>query len=114
VHDGDVLARALGLLCLFTREKVHHDANVHSRLFAPAYGIVEDPATGSAAGCLAAYCLEHGYLGDDPISASIEQGLEMGRPSRLKFRASRTESGQRIEVGGHSVLVASGVLQEPK
>jgi trans-2,3-dihydro-3-hydroxyanthranilate isomerase len=74
------------------------------RLFAPALGVPEDPATGSAAGWLGAYLLRHRVLGAGPIDVRLEQGHELHRPSLLRVRASA--SG--VEVGGRVIRVARG------
>jgi len=85
--------------------------DLHARVFADWAGVPEDPATGSAAGCLAGWLLEHRYLGDGPVAATVEQGYEMGRPSRLHLRAERDADGEpAIEVGGAVVPVAEGRL----
>ena len=52
-------------------------------MFAPGLGVSEDPATGSANGCLAGYLVEHRYFGTDYIDVQVEQGYEIGRPSLL-------------------------------
>jgi trans-2,3-dihydro-3-hydroxyanthranilate isomerase len=78
---------------------------LRSRMFAPALGVAEDPATGSAAGPVGAYLARH--LG--VTSLLIEQGVEMGRPSVLHVDASAA----RPRVGGRAVIVASGELQLP-
>lgn len=78
---------------------------LRSRMFAPALGVAEDPATGSAAGPVGAYFARH--LG--VTSLLIEQGVEMGRPSLLHVDASAA----RPRVGGRAVIVASGELQLP-
>jgi trans-2,3-dihydro-3-hydroxyanthranilate isomerase len=79
-----------------------------TRMFAPADGIAEDPASGSAAGPLAVHLARHGVIawGDE---ISISQGAEIGRPSTLYARAEG--SGDRadlVEVGGSAVVVARG------
>lgn len=85
--------------------------DLHARVFADYAGVPEDPATGSAAGCLAGWLLEHEFLGDGPVAATVEQGYEMGRPSRLRLRAHRGEDGDPVvEVGGRVVPVAKGRL----
>ena len=85
--------------------------DLHARVFADYAGVPEDPATGSAAGCLAGWLLEHGWLGDGPVSATVEQGYELGRPSRLRLRAERDAAGDPVvEVGGSVVPVAEGRL----
>ncbi|MFC7137089.1 PhzF family phenazine biosynthesis protein [Halobaculum litoreum] len=77
--------------------------DLHARVFADYAGVPEDPATGSAAGCLAGWLLEHGWLGDGPVAATVEQGYELGRPSRLRIRAERDVDGApAVEVGAAS------------
>jgi len=78
------------------------------RMFAPGDGVPEDPATGSAAGPLAVHLARHGWIGfGDEIE--IEQGVEIGRPSRLYARAEgAAERIERVEVGGSAVVVARG------
>ena len=73
----------------------------------------EDPATGSAAGCCAAWMVAHGLaLPDERVV--IEQGLEAHRPSRLFVRAGRSGgSVGDVRVGGHVVEVARGELVLP-
>ena len=70
----------------------------------------EDPATGSAAGCLAAYLLEHGYLGTDSIDVRVEQGFEICRPSLLYLQAARDGDQTTVHVGGKVQMVARGEL----
>ena len=81
-----------------------------ARMFANDLGVPEDPATGSAAGCLAAYLLEHSYLGPDPVDARVEQGYEIGRPSLLYLQAARDGDEIRVDVGGKVQMVARGEL----
>jgi len=73
--------------------------------------IREDPATGSANGCLAAYLLQHGFLGTGDVDIRVGQGYEVARPSRLHLRASRDDTGFRIDVGGRVRVVAEGEWQ---
>ena len=75
-----------------------------ARVFVPAHGVDEDPATGSAAGPLAFHLARHGRIefGDEIV---IRQGVEVGRPSTLHAVARSTEE---IEVGGSAVVVARG------
>lgn len=80
------------------------------RMFAPAYGVAEDPATGSAAGPLAVHLARHGRI---PFGERIEirQGIEIGRPSVLFATAAGTpERVDRVEVAGSAVVVARGQL----
>jgi len=79
-----------------------------TRHFAPAVGVNEDPATGSAAGPIACHLLRHGRLasGDE---IEISQGSEIGRPSVLYARVRGTrEKIDSVEVGGSAVVVARG------
>jgi trans-2,3-dihydro-3-hydroxyanthranilate isomerase len=72
-------------------------------------GVVEDAATGSAAGCVAAYLLRHGRLGDDQ-DIELRQGRFFNRPSRMSISARSADGGIRVRVGGEVVLVGSGRL----
>lgn len=76
-------------------------------------GIVEDPATGSAAGPLGAYVVRYGLAsGADVTDIQIDQGVKMGRPSLLRVRVHRDASPSRhVEVGGSAVFVLSGELE---
>jgi len=79
-----------------------------TRMFAPAGGVPEDPATGSAAGPLCVHLVRHGLV---PPGEEIEitQGVEIGRPSKLYARVDGTpEQIERVEVGGSAVIVARG------
>ncbi|WP_214404516.1 PhzF family phenazine biosynthesis protein [Pseudonocardia lacus] len=92
----------------FDRERSH----AHARMFAPEVGVVEDPATGSAAVALAVFLVDRGLLPADGGSAfTVEQGIEMGRPSRMDVTV-RAEAGAAVEtsVGGRAALVARGEL----
>jgi trans-2,3-dihydro-3-hydroxyanthranilate isomerase len=84
-----------------------------TRMFAPAGGVAEDPATGSAAGPLAVHLSRHGRIafGEE---IEISQGAEIGRPSTLYARADGSaEQLERVEVGGSAVVVARGEFQLP-
>jgi trans-2,3-dihydro-3-hydroxyanthranilate isomerase len=96
-----------GFFYFVSRETVHPAAKLHVRMI--FYG-GEDPATGSAAGCCAAWAVAHGVIAPG-AAAMIEQGLECGRPSRI-FVSARREDGRitDVRVGGHSVEVARGEL----
>jgi trans-2,3-dihydro-3-hydroxyanthranilate isomerase len=76
-------------------------------MFAPASGVPEDAATGSAAGPLALHLVRHGRIGfGDTIR--IEQGAEISRPSVLHARVREGGGQPIIEVGGSAVIVARG------
>jgi len=83
-------------------------ARATMRLFAPAFGVREDPATGSAAGPLAVHLARHGRLGFGE-ELVISQGEVIGRPSTLHARAhGSADALERVEVGGAAVVVAHG------
>ena len=100
-------AKAIFIFCPETYKKKNH---LNVRMFAPYYGIDEDPATGSANGCLAGYLVKHGYFGKDNINVRVEQGYEIGRPSLLFLKAKRDGDKIEIHVGGKVIEVARGVL----
>ncbi|OBF25625.1 hypothetical protein A5724_04385 [Mycobacterium sp. ACS1612] len=72
-------------------------------------GVVEDAATGSAAGCVAAYLHRHGLLADGQ-DAELHQGRFMGRPSWISISARSAGGGVLVRVGGDVVMVGSGRL----
>jgi trans-2,3-dihydro-3-hydroxyanthranilate isomerase len=78
------------------------------RVFPVAFGISEDPATGSGSGCLAAYLVEHKYFNDDSIDIVAGQGYEIGRPSSIHLRANKKGDVFRIEIGGRVIPIAEG------
>ena len=102
------LAPALGVNCL-----AGSGMRWKTRMFAPASGIHEDPATGSAAGPLAVHLARHGRV---PFGEQIEisQGAELNRPSTLHARADGSaERVDLVEVGGSAVTVARGEFRLP-
>ncbi len=80
-----------------------------TRMFAPASGVAEDPATGSACGPLGVHLVRHGRIGFGE-EVEVSQGAEIGRPSTLYVRVdgSAPEKIDRVEVGGSAVVVARG------
>jgi trans-2,3-dihydro-3-hydroxyanthranilate isomerase len=88
-----------------TRETVDSTARLHARML---FYNGEDPATGSAAGCTAAWMVAHGVAQPDE-RALIEQGIEMQRPSRIFVRASqRDDRVVNVRVGGNAVQILRG------
>ncbi|HXE58209.1 MAG TPA: PhzF family phenazine biosynthesis protein [Gemmatimonadales bacterium] len=85
---------------------------VRARMFAPALGIPEDPATSAAAAALAGYLDRQGGGPGETLRWTVEQGVEMGRPSRLQVEAERRgEAIAAVRVGGSSVMVSEGYLE---
>jgi trans-2,3-dihydro-3-hydroxyanthranilate isomerase len=100
---ADYLERSDGKFFYFvTRETVDLNARLHSRML---FYNGEDPATGSAAGCTAAWMVAHGVAQPEE-RVLIEQGIEMKRPSRIFVRASKTDNRViNVRVGGNAVEI---------
>lgn len=116
---GDLsrLLRALGTDCAmcFSMETVTAEATVHCRMFAPGLGVPEDPATGSAAGALGCYLVHHGVVRPSEGTAAfiVEQGLEIGRRSRIEVTVAVGADGEitQVRVGGRAVTVIEGEVR---
>jgi trans-2,3-dihydro-3-hydroxyanthranilate isomerase len=95
----------------YTRDCVHADGDFHARMFAPDLGIGEDPATGSAAAAFAGVVLRFDGAPDGERRLILEQGYEMGRPSRIELEIT-VERGRLTggRIGGAAVIVARGQL----
>jgi trans-2,3-dihydro-3-hydroxyanthranilate isomerase len=100
-------------IMVFTTVTVESFTSVHARMFAPKIGILEDPATGSAAGALGAYLVHHGIVEVGPTTDMlVEQGYEIDRPSRILVQVeSDNDAIQGVKVGGHCVMVVEGTLR---
>jgi len=107
--SAEYLERAGGKFFYFvTRETVDKSARLHARM--PFYN-GEDPATGSAAGCTAAWMVKHDVAKPDE-RVLIEQGMEMLRPSRIFVRASRQDDRVvNVRVGGNVVEILRGEVR---
>ena len=103
---AEYLTRTEGKFFYFvTRETVDREARLRARML---FYNGEDPATGSAAGCSAAWMVAHGVATPDE-RVLIEQGVEMKRPSRIFVRASQSDNRVvNVRVGGHSVEIMRG------
>ena len=97
---------------VYCRETAHSASHFHARMFDPAHGIAEDPATGSAAAAFAGVIArydeppggEHRYL--------VEQGYEMGRPSLIHVSLLMHDTRlQMVRIGGHAVRVTDGEIE---
>ncbi len=97
-------------ILIFCPETYNQDNDVNVRVFCDYYCIPEDPATGSANGCLAGYLVKHRYFGSDEIDIRVEQGHEIGRPSLLYLKAEQKQGQIDVSVGGKVVMVAKGEL----
>jgi trans-2,3-dihydro-3-hydroxyanthranilate isomerase len=108
VLRGDATSKVF----MFAMDAERPGSDIRARMFAPAIGIPEDPATGSAAVALAAYCAARNGKADGSFKWTVEQGFEMGRPSILEAEADK--AGGRVvatRVGGATVLMTEGVFR---
>ena len=97
-------------ILVFCPETYSSENDLNVRVFADYYGVPEDPATGSANGCLAGYLVKQRYFGTPQVNVRVEQGYEIGRPSLLLLNAEDKAGEIGIFVGGRVILVARGEL----
>ena len=108
---GDYLKDADAKFIFFVcTETVNKAARLHARMM---FYNGEDPATGSASGCAAAWMVKYGVAGQNE-QVMIEQGIEMGRPSEIYVRAEKSDDKViNVRVGGHAVIVGGGEFRIP-
>ncbi len=108
--DALGLDNIVGVL-LYAEGGVASDATYHARMFAPNAGIVEDPATGSAAAALPGQIALSESLKDGEHRWVIEQGYEMGRPSRIHARVETVGGAvTSVRIGGAAAPVQNGEI----
>ncbi len=96
-------------MCVFVFSQTAEGA--YSRMFAPEYGISEDPATGSSTGPLAVFMMRHGLVSDaDGTRFVSEQGCKMGRRSILHVHVFGERGVEGIDVGGHVTPIADATM----
>jgi trans-2,3-dihydro-3-hydroxyanthranilate isomerase len=99
----------------YTLETESPDATVHCRMFAPGIGVPEDPATGSASGALGCFLVWHNVIRphNGVAKVVVEQGLEIGRDSRIDVEIEVGNGGEitEVRVGGEAVTVIEGEVQ---
>jgi trans-2,3-dihydro-3-hydroxyanthranilate isomerase len=101
----------MGAAFLYTRETEGHGHSFRARMFAPTFGIEEDPATGSAVAALAGAVHEFDAPPAGLHAAIVEQGFEMGRPSLIRLEMTVTAHAlSNVRIGGDAVEFASGTL----
>jgi trans-2,3-dihydro-3-hydroxyanthranilate isomerase len=98
-------------ILVFCPETYKEENSLNVRVFADLFGVPEDPATGSANGCLAGYLSHHCYFGSGKVNVRVEQGYEVRRPSLLLLKAESKDAKIDVYVGGKVFLVASGRFQ---
>lgn len=99
---------------VFCRDPERPGSDLRARMFAPAMGIPEDPATGAAAAALAGYLAARSGALSGTLQWTMEQGFELGRPSLLQIECD-LEAGRvrSVRVGGTAVPLMEGVLHLP-
>ncbi|MHA1796101.1 MAG: PhzF family phenazine biosynthesis protein [Promethearchaeota archaeon] len=94
----------------FCHETENPEHNIHTRVFADYYKIPEDAASGSGAGCLAAYVVKYDYFNQSNIELLVEQGYEIGRPSLIIAKATLKDDSLDVNIGGRVILSAKGEI----
>jgi trans-2,3-dihydro-3-hydroxyanthranilate isomerase len=110
--DAVLGTRGRATAYLFCRETSEAGHDFHARMFAPTFGIREDPATGSAVAAFSGLLAATGQYRDGDHFVRIEQGYEMGRPSLIEL--SFTMSGGRLaaaSIGGAAIVVTEGTIE---
>jgi trans-2,3-dihydro-3-hydroxyanthranilate isomerase len=96
---------------LFAKDPAGGDAHFHARMYGPGVNVPEDPATGSANACLAGYLAARSAQKDGTLRWTVDQGVEMGRPSRIEIEADKSAGAvTAIRVGGNAVMMTEGSL----
>ncbi len=97
---------------VFSLESGSEHADVHARVFVPRLGIPEDPATGSACAALGGYLATRTPRDGTTLRWTVQQGVEMGRPSMLHLEVDKSAGEVRaVRVGGEVVMMMSGELR---
>ncbi len=96
---------------VFAKDASGGDAHFHARMYGPGVNVPEDPATGSANACLAGYLAARSAQKDGTLRWTVDQGVEMGRPSRIEIEADKSAGAvTAIRVGGNAVMMTEGSL----
>jgi len=97
---------------VYTRARTDAGSDWRVRMFAPGLGVTEDPATGSAAAAFAGVLMQFEQLGEGAHDVVIEQGVEMGRPSRIGLQVNVVSGAMtHLELAGQAVLVSEGTIR---
>jgi trans-2,3-dihydro-3-hydroxyanthranilate isomerase len=99
---------------LFALDGEREGSDVHARMFAPGFGVPEDPATGSASVALGGYLAVRHPRRDGTLRWVVEQGFEMGRPSIMEVEVDKRGGAVTgVRVGGTTVMVCEGQMEVP-
>jgi len=96
---------------VFSPEPLGSEVTAYSRMFAPEFGVAEDPATGGASGPLGSFLVKHGVVSGPRMQRMVSlQGVAMGRPSVIHIAIAQDAAGEitRVQVGGRAVRVGDG------
>jgi len=97
---------------VYARDPETSPTHFRARCFVPSMSVPEDPATGSANACFAGYLAMRERSRDGTFTWTVDQGVEMGRPSRIAIEADKSGGAvTAIRVGGSAVRVMEGVLR---
>lgn len=101
-------------ILLAARDGEHGEHAWHARMFAPGINVPEDPATGSAIAAFGGWLAMKESRSDGEFAWTVRQGIEMGRPSLLEVRATKTAGAvTAVKVAGRAVLIGEGRLRRP-
>lgn len=108
----ETLAHAwASMIWVYAADPEGGDHHYRARMFAPGINVPEDPATGSAGAAFAGYLAARSRVRGGTLNWTIDQGVEMGRPSRLEIEADKADGEiTAIRVGGAAVLVSEGTM----
>jgi len=108
----ETLANAwASMIWMYAADPEGGDRHYRARMFAPGINVPEDPATGSAAVTFAGYLAARSRVRNGTLAWTIDQGVEMGRPSRLEIEADKVDGAiMALRVGGSAVLVSEGTM----
>jgi trans-2,3-dihydro-3-hydroxyanthranilate isomerase len=109
-YDDLIQTTAAKAILIFCPEAYRSESQLGVRMFGEALGVPEDPATGSANGCLAGYLAEYEYFGQASVDIRVDQGYEINRPSLLLLKAEKIPQQIQVAVGGKVIMVAKGEL----
>jgi len=105
-----LLAKERRQLFVYCREAIRADSAYHARMFAPFLGVPEDPATGSAAAAFAGVIMKFDQPAGGTKNYVIEQGVEMGRPSKIHLELAVDGDLRAARIGGSVVQVSKGEI----
>ncbi len=111
INSHQMESMKLNEVFVFTNDVNQSDVHFRARMFAPLLGIPEDPATGSACAAFAGYLAALNDKTEGTYRWTIEQGIEMGRPSKLFIEADKINGAvSDVRVGGNAVIISEGLF----